>query len=40
MHHIRRLGLVSKIKEFVDRDGFYIGISAGSIIMGLDVNTD
>ena len=40
MHHIRRLGLVSKIKEFVDRDGFYIGISAGSIIMGPDVNME
>jgi dipeptidase E len=37
---IRKQGLVSAIREFVDRDGFYIGVSAGSIIMGPDVNLE
>ena len=40
MYHIRRLGLYPKIRKFVDRDGIYIGVSAGSIIMGPDVDVD
>jgi dipeptidase E len=40
VYHIRRLSLVSAIKEFVDSECLYIGISAGSIIMGPDVNME
>ena len=40
MYHIRRLGLYPEIRKFVDRDGIYIGVSAGSIIMGPDVDVD
>lgn len=37
---IRKHGLDSAIKEFVERNGFYLGISAGSIVMGPDVNME
>lgn len=40
MYHIRRLGLIQEIRRFVDGDGVYIGVSAGSIIMGPDVDVD
>jgi len=40
MNQIRKQGLISVIREFVERDGFYIGVSAGSIIMGPDVDIE
>jgi dipeptidase E len=40
VNQIRKQGLVSAIREFLERDGFYIGVSAGSIIMGPDVNVE
>lgn len=39
MHHIRRLGLYDEIRKFIDKDGVYVGASAGSIIMGPTVDT-
>ena len=40
MSQIRKQGFDSEIKKFVEREGFYIGISAGSIIMGPDVDIE
>jgi dipeptidase E len=38
MKRIRETGLVPKIREFVERNGVYIGSSAGSVIMGPDID--
>jgi len=40
MSQIRKHGLYSEIRKFVERDGVYIGISAGAIIMGPDVDIE
>jgi dipeptidase E len=37
---IRKQGLYSKIRDFVDRNGLYIGVSAGAIIMGPTVDIE
>lgn len=37
MHYIRKHGFEAKIRDFLDGGGVYVGRSAGSIIMGPDV---
>ena len=38
LQRIRELGLESRIRDFIDRDGVYVGSSAGSTIMCPDVD--
>ena len=38
LDRIRKTGLEAEIRDFVDRDGVYIGTSAGGILMGPDVD--
>ena len=38
MKQIRETGLVHEIRDFIERDGVYVGTSAGSIIMGPDID--
>ena len=38
LHRIREIGLDRKIRNFIDRDGVYVGTSAGSSIMCPDVD--
>ena len=40
MDQIRKQGMYSEIRDFVDRNGVYVGISAGSIIMGPTVDVE
>jgi len=40
MKWIRKQGLFSEISKFIERDGVYVGRSAGSIIMGPTVDLD
>jgi len=40
MDQIRKQGMYSDIRDFVDRNGVYIGISASSIIMGPTVDVE
>ena len=38
LHRIRETGLIPRIRAFIERDGVYVGFSAGSILMGPDVD--
>lgn len=40
MYWIRKHGLYSEIRKFIDNDGVYVGRSAGAIIMGPDVDIE
>lgn len=37
MYHAQKSGFEQAIREFLDRGGYYIGVSAGSIIAGTNV---
>jgi dipeptidase E len=38
LHEIRRTGFDKKIIDFINNGGVYVGVSAGSIIMGPDIS--
>ena len=40
LRRIREIGLVPRIREFIDRGGVYVGTSAGSMLMCPDVDEE
>jgi peptidase E len=38
MKRIRELGLVQGIRDFIEREGVYIGVSGGSVMMSPDMD--
>jgi len=38
MKRIRELGLVQDIRDFIEREGVYIGVSGGSVMMSPDMD--
>ena len=38
LKRIREIGLIPRIRDFIERDGVYVGTSAGSLIMSPDID--